>query len=233
VNSRTRHILTVCAPLLLMWAGPAAAGQAGRYHFGRTCDGKAVEVVTLKNSEGMVVRLLSYGAAFQSIQVPDRGGKFEDALLCYDTVGRYEADTTHMGATFGPSANRIARPTFGLDGQSFRLDANNDGNHLHGGVSGVRKKLWKIDRLDDGGSPSVVLSTTSGDGEGGYPGELRTSATFTLTENTNCTSTIERLQISLPSSIPPATATSMSQGPGPDALQRISGGRCALTNSRR
>jgi aldose 1-epimerase len=188
-NAQARRLLQnskLVAAAVALIGSPApvrAIGDADRAIFGKTLDGRSVEVVTLKNSAGMSVRVLNYGATLQSIQVPDRDGRIDDVLLGYDRVADYEADTAVMGVTIGRYANRIAKGTFSLDGQTFKLDTDSSGNHLHGGATGVSKKLWTIERVETSASPTVVMSLTSPDGEGGYPGELRMTATFTLAAN--------------------------------------------------
>src|SRR6266508_4305836 len=61
---------------------PQPGGQQGATvtaaPFGRTPDGKAVEVYTLTNAGGMQVRAITYGAIIQAIRVPDKAGRLGD-----------------------------------------------------------------------------------------------------------------------------------------------------------
>src|SRR5688572_14874372 len=94
--------------------------------FGRTADGKAVEVYTLTNARGMQVRAITYGAIVQAIRVPDRSGDLADVALGHDSLPGYLSASPYFGAVVGRYANRIARGRFTLDGRTYRL-ATNDG----------------------------------------------------------------------------------------------------------
>src|SRR5262249_38301433 len=108
--------------------------------------GKPVEAVTLKNSHGLEVQAISYGAIITSIKVPDRGGKVADVVLGFDQPDQYWADPAppYFGAIVGRYGNRIAKGKFSLDGKTYTLATNNGVNHLHGGNKGFDKVLWAI-----------------------------------------------------------------------------------------
>ena len=57
--------------------------------FGKTTDGKAVDIYTLVNKNGSEIRITNYGGIIQSLKVPDRYGKLGDVVLGYDTVEEY------------------------------------------------------------------------------------------------------------------------------------------------
>lgn len=136
--------------------------------FGRLPGGRGVERYTLSNAQGCTAELMTYGSTLLSLRTPDRQGRFESITLGFDTLDPYLAGTPYLGATVGRYANRIAGARFELDGKEYKLAANNGRNHLHGGVAGFDKALWKaIVR-----GASVVLTHVSPDGDEGYPGEL-------------------------------------------------------------
>ena len=81
-----------------------------------------------------------------------------------------------------PISNRIGKGRFALDGHTYQLAINDHGNSLHGGTPGFDKRVWKIDSLRSGSSASVQMSYVSPDGEEGYPGTMRVTATYTLTD---------------------------------------------------
>ena len=143
-----------------------------------------VETIELANTAGMRVRILALGAAIQSINVPDRNGKGDDVVLGYATAAEYLAKPQYFGATVGRYANRIAGARFTIAGSTYNLIANNGPNSLHGGLKGFDRQLWDIDAVNSGPTAaSVTLSHTSADGEEGYPGALKVTATYTLTED--------------------------------------------------
>ena len=149
--------------------------------FGRTPDGKAVEVYTLTNPRGMQVRAISYGAIIQALRVPDRTGRMADVVLGHDSLEGYLAASPYFGAVVGRYANRIARGRFTLDGRTYRLATNNGPNHLHGGMKGYDKVVWRTRSFQRGDTVGVRFDHTSPDGDEGYPGTVRVSVTYTLT----------------------------------------------------
>jgi aldose 1-epimerase len=166
---------------LMLAASPAVAGEAHKEAFGKLADGTPVEAVLLSNTHGMKVRVLAWGAALQELVVPGRKGA-TDVILGYDDMTGYLKASNYFGATVGRYANRIAKGRFTLDGKVYELATNDGPNALHGGVRGFDKHLWTIDRVASGKSASATLTYTSPDGEEGYPGMMKVTATFTLTE---------------------------------------------------
>lgn len=152
--------------------------------FGKTADGQAVEIFTLSNSKGMVARLTSFGAILVSLEVPDKAGKKANVVLGFDALRSYEGPHPYFGATVGRFANRIGGARFTIEGKQYTLAANNGPNHLHGGVSGFDKKVWKAETVVGLGQDlvGVKFSYRSPDGEEGYPGNLDVVVTYTLSE---------------------------------------------------
>ena len=161
-----------------------AAGKSGvtRAPFGKLPDGTAVESFTLRNAHGMEVRAITYGAIIVSLRVPDRAGKFDDVVLGHDDLAGYLTKPSYFGAVVGRYGNRIAKGRFTLDGKTYTLATNNGPNHLHGGVKGFDKVVWKGEPASPGAGASVTFSYTSRDGEEGYPGTLSARVTYTLTD---------------------------------------------------
>lgn len=160
----------------------AQAAEARRRPFGTLADGRAVEAVTLSNARGMSVTLISYGAIIQALSVPDRAGRPADVVLGYGDMKGYIDAPNYFGATVGRYANRIRGGRFTLDGQSHALALNDRGNTLHGGNEGFDKRLWTVERVAGGAEASVTFTYLSPDGEEGYPGALKVSATYSLNE---------------------------------------------------
>ncbi|UCE47109.1 MAG: galactose mutarotase [Phycisphaerales bacterium] len=151
--------------------------------FGQTPEGRKVDLYTLTNSNGLRARITNYGAILVSLEVPDRAGKLADITLGFDTLDGYLGKHPYFGAVVGRYANRIGKAQFVLDGVKYELAANNNENHLHGGIKGFDKVIWKLEDLrTEGGSAIVKLSYISEDGEEGYPGNLACSVTYALTE---------------------------------------------------
>ena len=104
--------------------------------FGATSDGQAVEMYTLRNSRGLTAKVLTFGAAIYSLEVPDRNGKFANVNANHPTLADYEAKGGAFGSVIGRFANRIAGASFTIDGVKYQLAANNGPNHIHGGPKG-------------------------------------------------------------------------------------------------
>jgi aldose 1-epimerase len=160
----------------------AAAADAKRAAFGKMADGAAVEAVTLSNGRGTAIRLITWGATIQSVMLPDRSGKIDDVSPGFDTAQEYLAKAQYFGASIGRYANRIAKGKFSLDGKAYTLAAQNNGQALHGGLKGFDKRMWKIDSVESGATAKVVMSYTSPDGEEGYPGTLKATVTYALSD---------------------------------------------------
>jgi aldose 1-epimerase len=144
--------------------------------FAQLPDGSQVSVFTLRNAAGMTVRILDFGGIITEIHVPDRDGVFADVALGFDTLEPYRGDSPYFGALIGRYGNRIAGGRFTLDGQAYTLPVNNGKNHLHGGVPGFDRVLWRSRVEND----ELVLEYRSLDGEQGYPGTLDATVRYSL-----------------------------------------------------
>jgi aldose 1-epimerase len=141
-----------------------------------------IELFTLKNSAGMEVGVTNFGAIITSIKVPDRDGKFADITLGYDNVADYinAVDKPYFGAVVGRYGNRISKGKFSIGDEEYELPINNPPNSLHGGTIGFDKVVWDAEVVGDN---SVKLSYLAKDGEQGYPGNLKVTVTYTLTDD--------------------------------------------------
>lgn len=148
-----------------------------------TAGGKAVELFTLKNSKGSVVKISNYGGIVQSVCVPCMKGKLGDVVLGYDTLAEYVKETPYFGCLVGRYGNRIAKGKFTLDGKEYTLAINNAPNALHGGLKGFDKVVWDAKTSMTKAGPTLELHYVSRDGEEGYPGNLDVTAAYTWTDN--------------------------------------------------
>ena len=155
---------------------------ATRELFGTLPDGRAVDAVTLSNGRGLEARVIAWGAALQSLLVPDREGAVADVTLGYATLDDYLAGTEYFGCTVGRVANRIARGRFELGGKTYQTPVNNGENALHGGTAGFDKVLWEVAEV---GERHVVFRYVSPDGEMGYPGTLTAEAAYSVDADEN------------------------------------------------
>jgi aldose 1-epimerase len=148
--------------------------------FGKTTDGKSIQLYTLTNQSGMQVSLATYGGTVIRLLTPDRSGRLGDVALGFSTIKPYFTQTAYFGALIGRYANRIAKGRFTLDGKTYQLAKNNAPNTLHGGLKGFDKQLWTAEVLSQN-PPTLRFSRLSPDGEENFPGNLKVAATYTLT----------------------------------------------------
>ncbi|MBC7407837.1 MAG: galactose mutarotase [Arcicella sp.] len=147
--------------------------------FGTLPDGRVADQYTLKNANGMEIKISNYGGVITHWTAPDKDGKFEDIVLGFDSLSGYLTPPPYFGAIIGRYGNRIAKGKFTLDGKNYQLAKNNGENHLHGGLVGYDKVLWNAEPME-GEESALKLTYLSKDGEEGYPGNLNITVVYTL-----------------------------------------------------
>jgi aldose 1-epimerase len=146
-----------------------------------TLDGAKVQLYTLTNQNGLVLKATNYGAIVTELQVPDKAGKLADIVLGFETLDEYVKSSPYFGATVGRVANRIKNARFELAGKQYKVAANNAPHHLHGGVRGWDKVLWTASTSETPDGPAIKFTYVSKDGEENYPGNVSAQVTYTLT----------------------------------------------------
>lgn len=184
----TRNIVVLLIILLslssILASAPSRAREKSvikKESFGKTPDA-AVDLYTIKNANGLELRVTNYGGIIVSLRVPDKKGSLADVVLGYDNLDGYLTNPAYFGAIVGRYANRIANGKFTVDGVEYHLAKNNGPNSLHGGLKGFNKAIWHADPFTDEQGSGLILTYTSKDGEEGYPGNLKTKVTYTLTD---------------------------------------------------
>lgn len=153
--------------------------------FGVTPSGKKVDSYTLSNGRGLEATFINYGATITSLKVGVENQSV-DVVLGFDKIENYIQSFglpsgPYFGSVIGRYAGRIENASFVLDSQTYSLNANNNGNTLHGGLSGFGRAFWKMKRIQGGDRPTIVFSYTSPDGEENFPGNLTVEVEYTLT----------------------------------------------------
>ncbi|NDW15910.1 galactose-1-epimerase [Alteromonas genovensis] len=139
-----------------------------------------VSMFTLSNANNMEVKILTLGGIIKEITMPDVNNALKHCIQTFDTIDEYMADESYRGAIVGRYANRIGNGCFSLNGTTYHLDKNNGEHNLHGGNAGFHKRNWASSTHCDDQSASVTLTLLSGDGEGGFPGNVAVTACYTL-----------------------------------------------------
>lgn len=149
--------------------------------FGFGPDGAPIDLITLRNPNGIEVRIATWGGTIVSLKTPDRDGNFDDIVLGFDAIEPYFTQSPYFGPIIGRYANRIANAQFTLGGETYALTANDGPHHLHGGTTGWDKAVWDSDPFQNADGVGVILRHTSPDGDQGYPGTVEATVTYWLT----------------------------------------------------
>ena len=138
-----------------------------------TVDGRKVQLAVLKNGK-FVAAISSFGSTIVWF-----GTKERNYVTYHKTAEDYVNDSTYMGKTVGPYANRIKNAEFELEGKVYKLEKNDGENSLHSGSICFGNKLWTIEGISDN---MVTLSLSTKEG-GGFPGDHEIQVTYLLTED--------------------------------------------------
>jgi aldose 1-epimerase len=144
-------------------------------------DDEIIYSFTLKNKRGVEVKILNFGGIITSIKTPDKSGHIENITLGHNSLQHYIDDNSYLGAIIGRYGNRIANGKFILEGVLYTLAKNNPPNHLHGGHMGFNKRIWEATSKINKDSVTLTLNYVSKDMEEGFPGNLYTTISYSLT----------------------------------------------------
>jgi aldose 1-epimerase len=150
-------------------------------NFESVIDGKKTQLYVLRNKNGIEITFTNYGQRLVSLMVPDQNGQLEDIVFGFNSIEEYKnPKAKYIGAIIGRSANRIANGQFTLDQKNYTLATNNGKNHSHGGINGFNNHVWDAIQT---ATNQIEFSRIAPDGEEGYPGNLKVTTTYSLTNN--------------------------------------------------
>ncbi len=151
-----------------------------REFWGEATNGAPIYAYHLTNNSDMEVVVLNFGATIRNIFVPDKDGNRVDVALGYDDYKEYFGNDCFLGATVGPTANRIANAKYSIDGREFILPINDGPNNLHTDMNnGFHKRVWDAEEGDN----FVKFTLKSDDGDMGFSGNRVFELTYTLTDD--------------------------------------------------
>lgn len=150
--------------------------------------GKSIKAYTLKNVNGVEVKIINYGATITEIKIPDSQGNIENIACGFDTLDGYFAkdyveNAPYFGCTVGRYSSQIKDAKFTLNGKEYQIADNCGPNNLHGGKVGFDKKVWNAETFENGKGSGIKMSLKSKDLEEGFPGNVDVEVSFTLTDN--------------------------------------------------
>jgi len=139
-------------------------------NFSTSLDGKEISLYTLSAGD-ITMQVTNFGARVVSLWTPDRKGNYDDIVLGYDNINNYinNPGERFLGAVVGPYANRIAGGAMEIDGETYILPQNDNGQTLHGGLKGLDMVVWDVTAADDS---TIIFNYVHPDGQDGYPGNI-------------------------------------------------------------
>ncbi len=143
--------------------------------WGKTQAGDTVHAIDIGAGD-LRARILTLGAAINAVRL---AGVDHDLTVGAATVAEYEGAKYHYGTIMAPVVNRISGAKAVINGLEHRFEQNFNQRHtLHSGSAGTHFKVWTVEAQAD---DSVTLSCTMPDSEGGFPGNQRLTARFSVT----------------------------------------------------
>jgi aldose 1-epimerase len=147
--------------------------------------GEDIYSFTLCNSKNTEVDIINYGAIITAFRIRQENDAVNDIVLGFDDPGNYLEEKylenyPYFGAAIGRYGNRIKEGKFNIDGKEYKVDVNLGRDHLHGGYTGLDKRVWHCESFSN---DSLVLRYMSKDGEEGYPGNLDITIKYELNDN--------------------------------------------------
>lgn len=166
------------AVLLVSCAGKSEIKLIPEANFDENIDGKPVGLYTLKAGD-LTMQVTNFGARVVSLWTPDKNGNYDDIVLGYNNIATYvdNPGERFLGAVVGPYANRIAGGTMEIDGETYALPQNNNGQTLHGGLKGLDMAVWDVVAADDS---TILFKYVHPDGLDGYPGNIDIMMAYSL-----------------------------------------------------
>jgi hypothetical protein len=131
MKAKMALVVTVMVAIMLPNIGPRAQErpkpayvEIKREQFQKEIDGKRVDLYTLWNGSGMVVKITNQGAKIVQLLVPDRNNVLGDVVLGYDTIDQFVAGRASMGAIIGRYANRIAKAVAAAPSSGYSMPSS-------------------------------------------------------------------------------------------------------------
>jgi len=140
-------------------------------------------------ANGISAAFIPYGASISNLLIKDQHGIERDVVAGFDNASYYGIDRQHphFGGVPGRYANRIKNSSFEIDGVTYTVPANenptkdhpNGIDTLHGGPNGWD---WRNFTVASYSNNSITFSIVDPDGQEGFPGEVVSYITYTVSE---------------------------------------------------
>lgn len=147
--------------------------------FGTTEQGEEATLYVLENRNHTTIKVTDFGATLVAFIFEDKTGVKRDVVLGYDNAREYQKNGCYFGATIGRNGNRIENGSFAIDGKTWKLETDGNGNNLHSGKNGFSRVMWEVKEVTEN---SITFSHFSPQEEQGFPGNLNAEVTYTITD---------------------------------------------------
>ena len=155
-------------------------GLLDKSAFDTIIGGKPVSLYTISKGD-ITAQITNYGGFIISLLTPDKNGKCENIVPHINSISGYvNYNLGQYGPALGRFANRIAYGRFSIDGIEYKVTANSGKHTLHGGNNGFDRIVWTVEKVT---KDKLVLSCILPDGTDGFPGTLRTTLTYSITND--------------------------------------------------
>lgn len=145
-----------------------------------TLNGKDVNAYIIENKNGTRAHIIEKGATLDKLFIKDNKGELIDVLVGHDTLDGHVNRSDYQGVVVGQYANRIKDGKFTIDGTEYNVTLNEKGiTSLHGGGE-YSSAIWNAEILGDN---AIKFTYFSPDGTEGFPGNVKASVTYTLSDN--------------------------------------------------
>jgi len=113
-----KNILLILCAMILIVSGcmqkitvPVSSNSIVRESWGQS-DSLPVELVTLTNKNGMIIKITNYGGILTYVAVPDKNDSIGNVVLGFDNLEQYKQEHPYFGSFIGRYGNRIGGAEF-------------------------------------------------------------------------------------------------------------------------
>jgi aldose 1-epimerase len=152
-------------------------------HWGNL-NGRDLLIYTVTTESGLEVTFSNLGAAMVSMRLLNNHN--EPLNLAYGLLrpNDYLKANYYPGVIVGRYTNRIEGAKFYIEGQEYRLTANEGNNILHGGTEGFSHKVWDSVLFEEhNGVCLLEFHLKSPDGDEGFPGNVEVWVIYQITDD--------------------------------------------------
>jgi Galactose mutarotase and related enzymes len=148
-------------------------------------DNSKIMLYRITNGKGITAEILNYGGIIHRLLTPDKNGNIADITLGQDNIAGYQKIPNCAAPVIGRVANRISKAQFVAGGTVWHTENNAQGDcTLHSGSGNYANRIFTGKMFEKEECAGVILYLRD-NGEGGFPGSMDVSVTYSLDINGN------------------------------------------------